>query len=166
MFDTEIDSIRFFDKDTQRSLENIDEIIIRPTKELIYDKNDYKKVIELIKKDIENISDSGNSTKLKDKYNQIISYLSDSLYIANEDLITPYRNENFDDFFDYLDKDSIFLFQDLNRSIDNFLQDMEKSDLDFTNQLENGEIFPSFKNIKIDINKIFTNIKSYPIINS
>ena len=38
--------------------------------------------------------------------------------------------------------------------------------MDFTNQLENGEIFPSFKNIKIDINKIFTNIKSYPIINS
>lgn len=166
LFDTEIDSIRFFDKDTQRSLENINEIIIRPTKELIYDKNDYKKVIELIKKDIENISDSGNSTKLKDKYNQIISYLNDSLYIANEDLITPYRNENFDDFFDYLDKDSIFIFQDLNRSIDNFSQDKEKSDLDFTNQLENGEIFLSFKNIKIDINKIFTNIKSYPIINS
>ena len=166
LFDTEIDSMRFFDKDTQRSLENIDEIIIRPTKELIYDKNDYQKIIELIKKDIKNISDSSNSTKLKDKYNQIISYLSDSLYIANEDLITPYRNENFDDFFDYLDKDSIFLFQDLNRSIDNFSQDMEKSDLDFTNQLENGEIFPSFKNIKIDINKIFTNIKSYPIINS
>ena len=165
LFDTEIDSIRFFDKDSQRSLENIKKITVRPTKELIYDKSDYENVIELIKKDINNTSDDKNFIKLKDKYKQIISYINDSLYIANDDLITPYR-DNYDSFFDYIDKESIFIFQDLNRSIDDFNEYKEKLDLDLTNQMENMEVFPSFKNIKIDINKIFTNIKSYPIINS
>lgn len=99
LFDTEIDSIRFFDKDTQRSLENIDEIIVRPTKELIYDKNDYDNVIKEIKNDLSTISDDGKLVKIKDKYRQIISYLKDSLYIANDDLITPYRKNNFDSFF-------------------------------------------------------------------
>ncbi|WP_058990378.1 transcription-repair coupling factor [Anaerococcus rubeinfantis] len=166
LFDTEIDSIRFFDKDTQRSLENIDEIIVRPTKELIYDKNDYDNVIKEIENDLSAISDDGKLVKLKDKYRQIISYLKDSLYIANEDLITPYRKNNFDSFFNYIDKDSLFIFQDLNRSIDNFKDYKEKLDLDLTSQMENEEVFSSFKNIKLDIKEIFTNIKFYPIINS
>lgn len=166
LFDTEIDSIRFFDKDTQRSLENIDEIIVRPTKELIYDKNDYDNVIKEIKNDLSTISDDGKLVKIKDKYRQIISYLKDSLYIANDDLITPYRKNNFDSFFNYIDKDSLFIFQDLNRSIDNFKDYKEKLDLDLTSQMENEEVFSSFKNIKLDIKEIFTNIKSYPIINS
>lgn len=166
LFDTEIDSIRFFDKDTQRSLENIDEIIVRPTKELIYDKNDYDNVIKEIENDLSTISDDEKLVKLKDKYRQIISYLKDSLYIANDDLITPYRKNNFDSFFNYIDKDSLFIFQDLNRSIDNFKDYKEKLDLDLTSQMENEEVFSSFKNIKLDIKEIFTNIKSYPIINS
>lgn len=166
LFDTEIDSIRFFDKDTQRSLENIDEIIVRPTKELIYDKNDYDNVIKEIENDLSTISDDEKLVKLKDKYRQIISYLKDSLYIANDDLITPYRKINFDSFFNYIDKDSLFIFQDLNRSIDNFKDYKEKLDIDLTSQMENEEVFSSFKNIKLDIKEIFTNIKSYPIINS
>ena len=166
LFDTEIDSIRFFDKDTQRSLENIDEIIVRPTKELIYDKNDYDNVIKEIENDLSTISNDEKLVKLKDKYRQIISYLKDSLYIANDDLITPYRKNNFDSFFNYIDKDSLFIFQDLNRSLDNFKDYKEKLDLDLTSQMENEEVFSSFKNIKLDINEIFTNIKSYPIINS
>lgn len=166
LFDTEIDSIRFFDKDTQRSLENIGEIIVRPTKELIYDKNDYDNVIKEIENDLSAISDDGKLVKLKDKYRQIISYLKDSLYIANDDLITPYRKNNFDSFFNYIDKDSLFIFQDLDRSIDNFKDYKEKLDLDLTSQMENEEVFSSFKNIKLDIKEIFTNIKSYPIINS
>ena len=166
LFYTEIDSIRFFDKDSQRSLGNINEILVRPSKELIYEKSDYENTIKLINKEIDNISNNLGLNKLKDKYNQIISYLKDSLYIANDDLITPYRIDNYSSFFDYIDKDSIFIFQDLNRAIENFKNIRDKFDLDLTNQIESGEVFSSFKNIKIDFNKILTNIKSYPVINS
>lgn len=166
LFDTEIDSIRFFDKDSQRSLENIDEILVRPTKELIYEKSDYEKSIKLINKDIDSLSDNLGMSKLKDKYRQIVSYLKDSLYISNDDLISPYRADNFDDFFDYIKKDSIFVFEDLNRSIDNFNDIMDKFNLDLANQMDNGEVFSTFKNIKINIDEIYKHIKSYPIINS
>lgn len=166
LFDTEIDSIRFFDKDSQRSLENIDEILVRPTKELIYEKSDYEKSIKLIDKDINSLSDNLGMSKLKDKYSQIVSYLKDSLYISNDDLISPYRADNFDDFFDYIKKDSIFVFEDLNRSIDNFNDIMDKFNLDLANQMDNGEVFSTFKNIKINIDEIYKHIKSYPIINS
>src|SRR5699024_3709671 len=69
LFDDEIDSIRIFDKNSQRTIEKIEEVEIGPASELLYNKEDYSKVIKGISKQIENkkISDSKDQ-KLVDKY--------------------------------------------------------------------------------------------------
>lgn len=47
-FDDEIDSIRFFDENTQRSLESVQEVTILPATDLLYDENEVKTVIDEI----------------------------------------------------------------------------------------------------------------------
>ncbi len=63
LFDDEIDSIRIFDKDTQRTIEKIESVEIGPANELLYDKDDYKKIIKGILNDIGNREISETSTK-------------------------------------------------------------------------------------------------------
>ncbi|MED5742943.1 hypothetical protein VZ604_23230, partial [Enterobacter hormaechei] len=40
LFDVEIDSIRYFEADTQRSLENLEEVTISPMTDLVFSKAD------------------------------------------------------------------------------------------------------------------------------
>ena len=47
-FDDEIESIRFYNQDTQRTIENIDEITILPASDILYDDQEVTKVISKI----------------------------------------------------------------------------------------------------------------------
>ncbi|MDD7306303.1 MAG: transcription-repair coupling factor [Peptoniphilaceae bacterium] len=168
LFDTEIDSIRSFDNDTQRSIDKLEEVIISPASELLYDKSDYESVIENIKNDLSNLSKKNSSnpkdTKLMDKYKQILSFLEDRFYIANEDLITAYRNSNYSTFFDYLPEDSFIIYDDFSRCLETFNEMENKFEIDLAYQMDNGEVFASFKNLRIEWSKIYKNSLLFPIL--
>lgn len=166
LFDDEIDSIRIFDKNSQRTIEKIEEVEIGPASELLYNKEDYSKVIKTISKQIENkkISDSKDQ-KLVDKYKQIISFLDQSLYIANKDLINAYRSDNYDSFIEYLPEETVFIFDDVSRIYESVEEDNEKFVEDLTYQMENGEVFSSFSNYLLTSKTIYEKIAEKPIIN-
>ncbi|NLM53835.1 MAG: transcription-repair coupling factor [Firmicutes bacterium] len=48
LFDDEVDSIRAFQLDTQKSLENIAEVVIKPARELVYNWEDFPRIREAI----------------------------------------------------------------------------------------------------------------------
>ena len=166
LFDDEIDSIRIFDKNSQRTIEKIEEVEIGPASELLYNKEDYSKVIKGISKQIENkkISDSKDQ-KLVDKYKQIISFLDQSLYIANKDLINAYRSDNYDTFIEYLPEETVFIFDDVSRIYESVEEDDEKFAEDLTYQMENGEVFSSFSKYLLTSKTIYEKIAEKPIIN-
>ena len=166
LFDDEVDSIRVFDNDSQRTIDKLESVKIYPASELLYDEDDYKSVISLINSDIEkkNIKDSRDQ-KLVDKYKQIISYLDQSMYIANKDLITAYRDNNFSSILDYLDRDTIFIFDDVSRIYESTLKLDEKFDYDLAYQMENGEVFRTFENYLISTDYIYKQIEEFEIIN-
>lgn len=168
LFDTEIDSIRIFDKDSQRSIGKLDKVNVSPASELLYNNSDYNQVIKNIKKDIKKLekknSSNHNDTKLLDKYKQILAFLEEKFYIANQDLITAYRDSNFSSLYDYLKDDSIIIYDDFSRCMDEFKEIQHKFDLDVTYQMENGEIFSTFKNLKISEKELYKQSLNYPII--
>src|SRR6056297_1940701 len=51
LFGDEVDSIRFFNVESQRSVENIDQISITPVNEIVFNKNDIDSFLPEIKKD-------------------------------------------------------------------------------------------------------------------
>lgn len=166
LFDDEIDSIRVFDKNNQRTIKKIDNVEISPANELLYDKSDYQKVIKGISKDLDNKKVSNvKDQKLIDKYKQIISFLNQSMYIANKDLINAYRDDNYESFLDYLPKDTVFIFDDVSRIYESVLFEDDKFLEDLTYQMENGEVFKAFKNYQIETNDVYKKISDKKIIN-
>ena len=168
LFDNEIDSLRFFDKSTQRTIEKINEFTISPTNELSYESKDFEEITKLITDEISKLSKNiktSSDQKLKDKYMQILDFINDRSYISNLDLINPYRTTNYQNFLDYLSEDTVFIFDDVNRIYDQ----NEKSDLEFleavTYQRDRGEVFTSFKNLFVDIKIIYEQVKKFNIIN-
>lgn len=168
LFDDEVDSIRIFDKDSQRTLEKIDSCEISPVSELLYSENDYDKVISNINKDLEAFSkktDDSLNQKLIDKYRQIISFIKESLFVANGDLINPYRLDNYSTFLDYIDKNAIIAFDDVSRILDNH----ERFNEDFLDnlslQMENGEVFKTFENVRVPSATIYKKLEDFSTIN-
>lgn len=168
LFDTEIDSIRSFNKDTQRSISKLNEIKIRPANELLYNKSDYDNAIINIKKDIKNYSIrqslNPNDIKLIEKYKQIISFLEQDIYITNLDLITAYRDNKYSNIFDYLAKDAIIIYDDYLRCVDNFEEIKNKFDQDLTYQIDKGEVFNTFENLRIKEDILYEKSLDFPII--
>ena len=168
LFDDEIDSIRIFDEKNQRTIEKIDEVTISPLNELIYDKDDFDIVLDKIEKDInkleKNIKDS-NDQKLVDKYNQIETYIKDSMYVSNWDLINAYRNDNYETFIDYLSNDTIFIVDDIARIYDQENESYNRFLEDVTLQRERGEVFNDFANLLVKSEDIYKKIEIHPIIN-
>ncbi|WP_151410506.1 transcription-repair coupling factor [Anaerococcus sp. Marseille-P9784] len=168
LFDNEIDSIRFFDKSTQRTIEKINEFTISTTNELSYESKDFDEVTKLITDEISKLSKNiktSSDQKLKDKYLQILDFINNRSYISNLDLINPYRATNYQNFLDYLSEDTVFIFDDVNRIYDQ----NEKSDLEFleavTYQRDRGEVFSSFNNLLVDSKIIYEQVKKFNIIN-
>ncbi|WP_394011556.1 transcription-repair coupling factor [Anaerococcus cruorum] len=168
LFDDEIDSIRIFDEKNQRTMEKIDEVTISPLNELIYDKDDFDIVLDKIEKDInkleKNIKDS-NDQKLVDKYKQIETYIKDSMYVSNWDLINAYRNDNYETFIDYLSNDTIFIVDDIARIYDQENESYNRFLEDVTLQRERGEVFNDFANLLVKSEDIYKKIENHPIIN-
>ena len=166
LFDDEVDSIRIFDKNTQRTIDKITEIEISPASELLYDTDDYKKAIKKINKEIESRKvTTSNDQKLVDKYKQIVSFLDQNMYVANKDLINAYRENNYSSFIDYLPDDTVFIFDDVSRIYESAKENDNKFLLDLNYQMENGEVFDSFSNFLIDSETIYEKIAYRYIIN-
>lgn len=168
LFDDEIDSIRIFDQKNQRTIKKIDEVTISPLNELIYDQDDFDNAITNIDNNIKklekNIKDA-NDQKLIDKYKQIKSYIKDSMYVANWDLINAYRADNYETFIDYLSADTIFIIDDIARIYDEENESYDRFLEDVTIQRERGEVFTDFANLLVKAEDVHKKIESYPIIN-
>ena len=166
LFDDEVDSIRFFDKDSQRTIEIITKVEVGPVTELLYNKDDYNKIIKNITKDISSIgSDNSNNQKFIDKYKQIISFIEESMYVANLDLITAYRDDNYDSFLNYLSKDSLIFFDDISRIVNDRENNDKKFMEDLYLQIEDGEVSKSFENVRISIDTIYKQIEQFKTVN-
>ncbi|HEX7065156.1 MAG TPA: transcription-repair coupling factor [Bacillales bacterium] len=74
LFDTEIDSIRYFDVDSQRSGDKVDEIMIGPAEEVLLFNEHYQRSADLLEKKLsETLSKTRNKT-VKEKLSEHVSH--------------------------------------------------------------------------------------------
>ena len=161
LFDNEVDSIRSFEIESQRSIERHEEINIFPIEDLILKKDEKKKIAERIKKDLGKTKLAGKEKdRLKEKFLRCVDRLENDENILNKDLILPYVDEGeVSSFLDYLD-DFIFLIDEPTRIVEReeelALQNGEK----FALLIENGEVtkahektFYSYKDLVDKLNE-------------
>lgn len=168
-FGDEIDSIRTFDIESQRSLEKLDNVRIVPAKEMVLSSKDIENILSGLKKDIEKLDklsmygkDIENSVI---KFNRIYDDLKNNYIISNMDLISPYiKKGSYSTILDYLPEDAIIVTDDILKIYDKNLN-FEKIFYDnITFSIENGELLSSHSNILIPFDKILNHIKSFKII--
>lgn len=113
-FGDDIDGIRKFDTDSQKSLENLDTITISPATEILLESPDYDRAVKTLEKELQDQT----SEELK-------AYLSDLLAVTKD----GYRHQDiryFLDFFydrsyslfDYASVETVFLIDDFQKIMD------------------------------------------------
>lgn len=150
LFDTEVDSIRFFDAATQRSTNSIDRFTVAPARDVIYKEKSKEDIIANIKKDLtsytkklkqrDNNDISNNITK---QVNEDIEKLIEHHYFAGIDRYLPYILENPATILDYINKDTIIVLDEtirISQRIENVV--LEQEELAKT-MLEKGVLLPN-----------------------
>jgi len=149
LFDTEVDSIRYFDATTQRSTQAIDNCRIAPARDVVYKEGSKEGIISKIKKDlseyVKKINKKNNSEISNDivkRVNEDIEKLIEHHYFAGIDRYLPYILETPATILDYVDKDAIIILDEtlrISQRIENVV--LEQDEL-AKNMLEKGAILP------------------------
>lgn len=168
LFDDEVDSIRSFDMNTQRSIDNIETVKIPPVKEVIIS-NDFKKdIINNLQKDLnKTISKASDiqATTANDKFSRYLELMAEDSYMSNRDLIIPYIPSNYlTNITDYFSDDFIVLMDEPKRVDESFKNFREDFNLRYTDLFEIGEVLPAHINLNFDYKDLLLDIQKNVLI--
>lgn len=172
LFGDEIDTIRTFNPQTQRSMEQIQETEVFPSKEIIIDKPSLIAGRDRIQQEFEDLT--GNKAarkamgpeafeKLKGIVRKNLESLKETWSFETIDSYLPYFFEKTSNFFDYIGDHYIFL-DDSTRTMGK----LESSALEFQQQYETflarGEILPGQSEIMNSLDFIRMKLSRQPLI--
>src|SRR5690625_685755 len=119
LFDDEIDSIRHFDANTQRSLENIEATTIVPAKELLVTKEDQLRAANRLEKQLKQalhkMSSSEAKVQLKEAIEEDIALLEEAELFQEMYKYSKLFYDEPNSSLDYFTEDSLIVFDDFNR---------------------------------------------------
>lgn len=123
LFDVEVDSIRYFDAETQRSIKPIDEIKIAPVTEMILPLNDRPSVKERMEKAYEKTlrktDDEETKTALVNHVLPVIDALETEELSTDMNLYRYFLYEEMNTILDYLPQDALLLYDEFPRLMEN-----------------------------------------------
>lgn len=170
LFGDEIDSIRSFNLQTQRSIEKASSIEIFPAKEIILKEEDKLRGSEAIEKDLASILASLKSKKNKEAGDKIKELTNANLISLKEnwsfetiDSFLPYFYEKTSTLFDYIGE-AFFVMDDTQRckgKIDSLYFEFEE---DYKSFLQRGSILPSQGKLLMPKEELFEEISSRSLI--
>lgn len=161
----EIDTIRSFDVESQRSIENVDVLKIYPATEFIMDdktcqaglrkiekaKNEYKKALKEQKK----LEECRRIGGLVDEFKENMNYCRSSM--ALEGYVNFFYDKTVS-FFDYFDKDTIFFLDEPGRVMERGRAVELEFQESMTTRLEKGYILPGQVDAVYSFSSIFSKI--------
>ncbi|MEG1870585.1 MAG: transcription-repair coupling factor, partial [Peptostreptococcaceae bacterium] len=155
LFDDEVDSIRTFNKDTQRSIDKVDKIDIFPAKEIILTEEYIKAGKEQITSEFEESILRFKKTKDKEAIERITTTVKTNLESLEEtwtfetiDSYIPYFYEKQTTLLDYFEN-SMVVVDDVNRSMGKLDSVYFEFEENYENFLSRGNILPKQGNLLI-----------------
>jgi transcription-repair coupling factor (superfamily II helicase) len=171
-FDDEVDSIRLVDLKTQRSIKNLKSVRIIPCGDLIFQKDEIKKILSEIDLDYQNrlskVHSLPNSKDIEKKLKSIYNIYQDKLMggigIENPDLLVPFIKDSFVSVLDYFDDDFILIVDEPERIFEEEKALNESFQLKYSELFEKGEIFSKQSNVYLSDKELISKITSRPFI--
>ncbi|KAA6443759.1 transcription-repair coupling factor [Bacillus swezeyi] len=144
LFDTEIDSIRIFNTDDQRSLETRDKVEIGPAKELIVREEDRQRALEQMEKGLANSLKKLKLDKQKEILHQNIAEDKERLTEGNigQEMVKyiSYFYEHPASLLDYFPKNTLLILDEISR-VHEMEDQLQKEEAEWvTSLLEEGKI--------------------------
>ncbi len=144
LFDTEVDSMRRFDLESQRSVENIDQVRILPAKDYFLTEDNQAQALKAFNDKLDYTMQKLRDQALKDDLAKNMTRVEDSLKSGeNSDLLAPFVDLLYPDktsILDYAKESAIFLVDEYPRVIENNAQLNDEEALWQTDQLSRGKI--------------------------
>jgi len=168
-FDEEVDSIRFFDPISQRSIEKTDVLHISPARELVLQKQTLEDGIAKINKSLDDslkrLSLDGEKVgdKLQEKIKTLIEKLEEGIY---DETLENYFSffSNGDTIIRYLNKSALIVLDEPIRIRERFNGWKFEFEEHFITLLQNGEVLPEQANVFIPYDEFLLEIKGYHYI--
>ena len=172
LWDDEIDSIRSFDKESQRSIENVEQLLCYPATEYVLTKERLKQGLSKMDEEFEQASNSLKREKKQEAYARLQKVLkgvkeeiSELQKVIGIDSYLPFFYEKLVSFIDYFNKDETLFFLDEPARIS---ERAEAYELEFresmTSRLEGGYILPSQSNVIFPFEEIFGKLANQQIV--
>lgn len=162
LFDDEIDSIRFFNAETQRSVESIDNICILPAREIIYPPEIKKDIIKAINNELSRTPKKNQS--LTAKVNADMDRFREEYYFPGIDRYTAYIANDPSFIFDYINKDVLIFLDEPSRQKQRLENLLLEHDEICKGLIEKSVLMPQNKSIFYDFTNIYQRLKSNKLI--
>lgn len=145
LFGDEIDSIRTFNIESQRSIENIDKIEIFPAKEIIIDEEAKKRALQEIESELKNSLSKEKDQNRKERLNRTVKKNVEELREFGSfqmvESYLPFFYEEANSLFDYL-KNYIVILDEKERAIGKLNSVYEEFNQNYTMLLEEAMYCP------------------------
>ena len=169
LFGDEVDSIRTFNTESQRSIEKVEEFSIFPSKEVIVDdecrSRAVKNINEELKKVIANVSKENKESveKIKGIVGKNIELLNNTYYFETIDSYLPFFYEKLDSFFDYL-QGYTFVVDDFKRSSGKMESIYYEFNENYMSFLQRGDILPSQNSLLLNKGELESKLENSSLI--
>ncbi|HCJ57848.1 MAG TPA: transcription-repair coupling factor [Clostridiaceae bacterium] len=171
LFDDEIDSIRYFDTGTQRSVKKLDSVQLSPMREMLLKAGDFARASEMIEKELNkrlklyeaSAKKKALGEKLKDKITEDIEKIRNNIYFRGIDRYSAFFYEKDLCITDYL-SDFMVVVDEPNRvrqRFDNIRLEYEEH---FKSLLEEGELLPAQLNALLTYDDILLKINNKQVL--
>ena len=169
LFGDEVDSIRTFNTESQRSIEKVEEFSIFPSKEVIVDDECRSRAVqninEELKKVIANVSKENKESveKIKGIVGKNIELLNNTYYFETIDSYLPFFYEKLDSFFDYL-QGYTFVVDDFKRSSGKMESIYYEFNENYMSFLQRGDILPSQNSLLLNKGELESKLEHSSLI--
>lgn len=146
-FDIEIDSIRTFSVEDQRSTDHLNKIEVGPAEEVLLTSGEIQEAIKSLKKESVSMMKKNQELEeghLREVLNQVVEDYEEGGKTAPTDFLLPFLPpETLSSLSAYLPDDSMVVFEDLDRMLEKEEDRIRLEAEDLTHQMARGDILPS-----------------------
>lgn len=146
LFDDEIDSIRTFDVENQRSIDSVDKVSIYPAEQMVKEKDNFEQASKKLKSQYESYikrqKDEDRKEKLTARKEQLLEHIENSTNVQLLESYIHYFYEDLEYIWDYLNPNGILMIDDPDRVWESVKLRESESKEDFKVLLEKGHVIP------------------------
>ncbi len=163
LFDDEIDSIRYFDIITQRSMLKSNEVFITPAREVIYEVADFNRAATKIRLELDKKSKKTEREKVRENISEDLQKIDEKVYFEGIDKYLSFFSDEYYTFFDYM-RDCIIIVDEPNR----VRQRYDNVALEYTEQfktlLDSNKLLPEQFDAQYTYDELLSKIHNFNII--